>query len=157
GTAAAAAGGFCAVVAMPNTVPAVDDAAVLRSLTDTARSAARVPVGFLASITRRLEGAELTEMAELRDAGALGFTDDGKPVVSAGLLLRALQYQRLCGGVIALHEEDPTLSGAGVMHEGEVSARLGLAGIPPVSESTMIARDAALAAYEEARIHVQHL
>ena len=62
-------------------------------------------------------------MAELRDDGALGFTDDGRPVASAGLLRRALQYQRLCGGVIALHEEDPTLSGAGVMHEGEVSAR----------------------------------
>ena len=70
---------------------------------------------------------------------------------------RALQYQRLCGGTIALHEEDPELSGAGVMHEGAVSAALGLAGVPSVSESTMIARDAALAAYEDARIHVQHL
>ena len=69
-------------------------------------------------------------MAELRDAGALGFTDDGKPVVSAGILRKALQYQRLCGGVIALHEEDPALSGDGVMNEGAVSARLGLAGIP---------------------------
>ena len=85
-------------------------------------------------------------MAELRDAGALGFTDDGKPVVSAGMLRKALQYQRLCGGVIALHEEDPALSGDGVMHEGAVSARLGLAGIPSVSESTMVARDGALAA-----------
>ena len=72
-------------------------------------------------------------MAELRDAGALGFTDDGKPVVSAGMLRKALQYQRLCGGVVALHEEDPALSGDGVMHEGAVSARLGLAGIPSVS------------------------
>ena len=72
-----------------------------------------------------LKGDELTEMAELRDAGALGFTDDGKPVVHAGTLRKALQYQRLCGGVIALHEEDPALSGDGVMHEGAVSARLG--------------------------------
>jgi dihydroorotase len=72
-------------------------------------------------------------------------------------MLRALQYQRLCGGTIALHEEDPQLSGDGVMHEGPVSAALGLAGVPSVSESTMIARDAALAAYEQARIHVQHL
>ena len=87
-------------------------------------------------------------MAALTDAGALGFTDDGKPVVSAGVLRRALQYQRLCGGVIALHEEDPELSRDGVMHEGAVSARLGLAGIPSVSESTMIARDGALALYE---------
>ena len=77
-------------------------------------------------------GEELTEMAELRDAGALGFTDDGKPVISAGMLRKALQYQRLCGGVIALHEEDPALSGDGVMHEGAVSARLGLAGIPSI-------------------------
>ncbi|MGA2928593.1 MAG: amidohydrolase family protein, partial [Solirubrobacteraceae bacterium] len=111
GTAAAAAGGFGAVIAMPNTAPVVDDASVLRSLTDGARRQARVPVGFLAAITRGLKGEELTEMAELRDAGALGFTDDGKPVVSAGMLRKALQYQRLCGGVIALHEEDPALSG----------------------------------------------
>jgi dihydroorotase len=157
GTRAAAAGGFGGVIAMPNTDPTVDSASVLRALRDDAGATAHVPVGFLASITRRLEGGELTEMAELRDEGALGFTDDGRPVASAGLLLRALQYQRLCGGVVALHEEDPTLSGAGVIHEGEVSARLGLAGIPPVSESTMIARDAALAGYEDARIHVQHL
>ena len=130
GTAAAAAGGFCAVIAMPNTDPVVDDAPILRSLIETARTQARVPVGFLASITRGLQGEDLTEMADLRDAGALGFTDDGKPVVSAGMLRKALQYQRLCGGVIALHEEDPALSRDGVMHEGAVSARLGMAGIP---------------------------
>ena len=157
GTAAAAAGGFCAVLAMPNTSPVVDDPAVLRSLVDTARLTARVPVGFLASITRRLQGDKLTEMAALRDAGALGFTDDGNPVVSAGMLRKALQYQRLAGGVVALHEEDPALSSDGVMHEGAVSARLGLAGIPSLSESTMVARDAALARYEHARVHFQHL
>jgi dihydroorotase len=157
GTAAAAAGGYCAVVAMPNTSPTVDTAAVLGSLIELARRQARVPVGFLASITRGLEGDELTEMAELRDLGAIGFTDDGKPVVSAGMLRKALQYQRLCGGVIALHEEDPALSQDGVMHEGAVSARLGMAGIPSVSESTMIARDGSLALYEDARVHFQHL
>jgi dihydroorotase len=157
GTAAAAAGGFCAVVAMPNTDPTVDTAAVLGSLIERAQRQAHVPVGFLASITRGLRGEELTEMAELRELGAIGFTDDGKPVVSAGILRKALQYQRLCGGVIALHEEDPALSQDGVMHEGAVSARLGLAGIPSVSESTMIARDAALAIYEDARVHFQHL
>jgi len=157
GTAAAAAGGYCAVVAMPNTTPTVDTAAVLGSLIELARRDARVPVGFLASITRGLRGEELTEMAELSDLGAIGFTDDGKPVVSAGMLRKALQYQRLCGGIIALHEEDPTLSQDGVMHEGAVSARLGLAGIPSLSESTMVARDAALARYEDARVHFQHL
>ena len=157
GTRAAAAGGFVAVVAMPNTDPAVDDATVLGSLREAARREARIPVGFMASVTRGLAGEALTEMAELRDAGALGFTDDGKPVHRAAILRRALQYQRLCGGVLALHEEDPSLSGAGVMHEGEVSARLGLAGIPSISESTMIARDAAIAGYEGGRIHVQHV
>jgi dihydroorotase len=157
GTAAAAAGGFCAVIAMPNTDPVVDDAPILRSLIASARSQARVPVGFLASITRGLKGEDLTEMAHLHEVGALGFTDDGKPVVSAGVLRKALQYQRLCGGVIALHEEDPALSRDGVMHEGAVSARLGMAGIPSVSESTMVARDAALAGYENARVHFQHL
>ena len=157
GTAAAAAGGFCAVIAMPNTDPVVDDAPILRSLIESARTQARVPVGFLASITRGLKGEDLTEMANLHDVGALGFTDDGKPVVSAGVLLKALQYQRLCGGVIALHEEDPALSRDGVMHEGAVSARLGMAGIPSVSESTMVARDAALARYENGRVHFQHL
>jgi dihydroorotase len=157
GTRSAAAGGYVAVVAMPNTDPVVDSAPILRSLREAARRDARIPVGFLASVTRGLAGEALTEMAELRAAGALGFTDDGKPVHRAGILRKALQYQKLCGGVIALHEEDPTLSGKGVMHEGEVSARLGLAGIPAISESTLIARDASLARYEDGRIHIQHL
>jgi dihydroorotase len=157
GTRAAAAGGFCAVIAMPNTDPTLDSAPLLRALQDAAARDARVPVGFLPAITRGLRGDELTEMAELREEGALGFTDDGKPVTSAGMLRRALRYQRLAGGVIALHEEDPSLSGAGVMHEGATSARLGLAGIPSVSESTMIARDAALALADGARMHFQHL
>jgi dihydroorotase len=157
GSAAAAAGGYCAVACMPNTAPTVDDASVLRSLIRAAERDAVVPTGFLASITRGLGGTELTEMAELADTGALGFTDDGKPLVSAGMLRRALQYQRLAGAPIALHEEDPSLSVDGVMHEGEVSALLGMAGIPSISESTMVARDAALALYEDGRLHFQHL
>ena len=157
GTRAAAAGGYCSVIAMPNTSPVVDSAPILGALLDAAAREARVPVGFMPAITRGLAGAELTDMAELRAMGAAGFTDDGKPVSDAGVFRRALQYQRLCGGVLALHEEDPALSGAGTMHEGEVSALLGVAGIPSVSESTLVARDCVLAAYEGARIHVQHL
>ncbi|MGH2898422.1 MAG: dihydroorotase, partial [Solirubrobacteraceae bacterium] len=157
GTRAAAAGGYCAVIAMPNTAPVIDSAPILGALLDAAAREARVPVGFMPAITRGLRGAELTDMAELRALGAAAFTDDGKPIVDAGVFRRALQYQRLCGGVLALHEEDPSLSGAGAMHEGEVSALLGVAGIPSVSESTMIARDCALAEYEQARIHIQHL
>jgi dihydroorotase len=157
GTRAAAAGGFGAVIAMPNTNPVIDSAPLLRSLRDAAARDARVPVGFLPAITRGLNGTELTEMAELREQGALGFTDDGRPVVDAGMLRKALRYQRLCGGVLALHEEDPSLSHGGSMHEGRVSAALGIAGIPSVSESTMVARDATLAGYEDGRVHFQHL
>jgi len=157
GTRAAAAGGFCGVIAMPNTDPVLDSAPLLRSLRDAAAREARVPVGFLPAITRGLQGEQLSEMAELRTEGALGFSDDGKPVRSAGMLRKALQYQRLCGGVLALHEEDPTLSRGGSMNEGVVSAALGIAGIPTVAESTMLARDAALAGYEDARVHFQHL
>src|SRR4051794_15819715 len=157
GSRAAAAGGFCGIVAMANTEPPVCTAADIGSLRERAEREASVPVGFLATVSRAMKGEELTEMAELRDAGALGFSDDGLPITSARVLSRALQYQRLCGGVIALHEEDPELSGEGVMHEGAVSAALGMAGIPSISESTMIARDAAIAAYEGGRIHIQHL
>lgn len=157
GTRAAAAGGYCGVIAMANTEPPVSTPADVEALREAARQAASVPTGFLATVTLAMAGEELTEMASLRDAGALGFSDDGLPIRSARVLRRALQYQRLCGGTIALHEEDPELSGEGVMHEGPVSAALGLAGIPSVSESTTIARDAALAAYEGGRIHVQHL
>ncbi len=157
GSRSAAAGGYCGVLAMANTEPPVSTPADIEALRAGARAAACVRIGFLATVTRAMQGEELTEMASLREAGAIGFSDDGLPIRSANLLRRALQYQRLCGGAIALHEEDPDLSGAGVMHEGPVSAVLGLEGIPSVSESTMIARDAALAGYEDGRIHVQHL
>jgi len=157
GARSAAAGGYCGILAMANTEPPVSTPADVEALLGDARVAAAVKVGFLATVTRAMEGEELTEMASLRDVGAAGFSDDGLPIRSARVLRRALQYQRLCGGTIALHEEDPELSGAGVMHEGPVSAVLGLEGIPSVSESTMIARDAALAGYEGGRIHVQHL
>ncbi|HEV3229628.1 MAG TPA: dihydroorotase [Solirubrobacteraceae bacterium] len=157
GTRAAAAGGFCAVVAMPNTDPVVDSPELVGALREAAAREARVPVGFLGAITRGLDGLALTEMAELREAGALGFTDDGRPVSSAEVLRLAMQYQRLCGGVLALHEEDLSLSGGGALHEGRVAAELGIRGIPSLSESTMVARDLALAAHEQARVHIQHL
>ncbi len=157
GSRAAAAGGYCGILAMANTEPPVCTPAAVEALREAAREAASVPAGFLATVTRGMQGEELTEMGSIRAAGAAGFSDDGLPIRNARVLRRALQYQRLCGGTIALHEEDPELSGDGVMHEGPVSAALGLTGIPSVSESTMIARDAALAGYEGGRIHVQHL
>jgi dihydroorotase len=157
GTASAAAGGYCAILAMPNTEPVVDSAAVLGSLIETAREEAEVGVGFLAAITKGQEGQELTEMAELADAGAAGFSDDGRPVVSAGLMRRALQYHRITGRRIAVHCEEPTLSRDGQIHEGVVSAELGFAGYPSVAESAMVGRDLMLAAYEEQPIHLLHL
>ncbi len=157
GTAAAAAGGYCAILAMPNTDPVVDSAAVLGSLVETAKAEAVVPVGFLAAITKGQAGQELTEMAELADAGAAGFSDDGRPVVASGLMRRALQYHGLTGRRIAVHCEEPSLSHDGQMHEGAVSAELGLAGHPSVAESVMVGRDLALAAYEDQAIHLLHL
>jgi dihydroorotase len=157
GTSAAAAGGYCAILAMPNTDPVVDSASVLGSLIEDAKAEATVPVGFLAAITRGQDGAELTEMVELAEQGAAGFSDDGRPVVAPGLMRRALQYHRITERRLALHCEEPTLSKGGQMHEGAVSAELGFAGYPSVAESVMVERDLSLAAYEEAPLHLLHL
>jgi dihydroorotase len=157
GTSAAAAGGYCAILAMPNTDPVVDSAAALGSLVERARAEAEIPVGFLAAITKDEAGAELTEMGELADLGAAGFTDDGVPVASPGLMRRALQYGAVTGRRIAVHCEETTLSRGGQMHEGEVSAQLGFTGYPSVAESLMVERDLALAAYEQQPIHLLHL
>ncbi len=157
GTAAAAAGGYCAILAMPNTDPVVDSAATLGSLIEAARAEAEIPVGFLAAITKGQSGAELTEMGELAAAGAVGFSDDGVPVAAPGLMRRALQYGSVTGRRIALHCEERTLSRDGQMHEGEVSAELGFTGYPSVAESLMVERDLALAAYERQPLHLLHL
>jgi len=157
GTEAAAAGGYCAIVAMPNTEPVVDNAAVLHALVEQARADAVVPTGFTAAISKGQRGEELTEMAELAAAGALAFTDDGRPVAAAGLLRRALAYSAVAGRPLALHCEEPTLAAGGQMHEGAVSAELGLAGWPSVAESVMVERDLSLAAYENRPVHLQHL
>ena len=157
GTEAAAAGGFCAIVAMPNTDPVVDTAPVLQALVERAREEALIPTGFTAAISKGQRGEELTEMAELAAAGAIAFTDDGRPVASAGLMRRALAYSAVADRPLALHCEEPTLSRDGQMHEGEVSAELGLAGWPSVAESLMVERDLALAGYEARPIHLQHL
>jgi dihydroorotase len=157
GTRAAAAGGYCAILAMPNTEPAVDSAAVLGALIERAQEEAEVPVGFLAAITKAQQGAELTEMVELAERGAAGFTDDGHPVVAPGLVRRALQYSAAADRPIAVHCEEPTLSRGGHAHEGLVSAELGFGGYPSVAESVMVERDLALAAYEERPLHLLHL
>jgi dihydroorotase len=157
GTRAAAAGGYCAILAMPNTDPVVDSASVLGALTEQAEREAEIPVGFLAAITRAQEGAELTEMVELTERGAAGFTDDGRPVVAPGLIRRALQYSAAADRPVAVHCEEPTLSRGGHVHEGLVSAELGFGGYPSVAESVMVARDLALAGYEQRPLHLLHL
>ncbi len=168
GTRAAAAGGFAGLIAMPNTDPVLDSPALLCAVRETAAQQAQVPVGFLPAITRGLDGKQLTDMAALRELGALGFTDDGRPVASAGVLRAALRFQQDVpaegpaagapgGGVLALHEEDHSLSRGGSMHEGVVSAALGIPGVPSASEATMVARDAVLAGCEGGRVHFQHL
>jgi dihydroorotase len=157
GTAAAASGGYCAILAMPNTDPVVDSATTLSSLVDTARSEAELPVGFFAAITRGQAGEQLTEMGELADAGAVGFTDDGVPVASAGVLRRALQYAAVTRRPLALHCEEQSLSRGAHVHDGAVAAELGFAGYPSVAESVMVERDLALAGYEEQQVHVMHL
>jgi dihydroorotase len=157
GTRAAAAGGYCAVLAMPNTDPVVDSAAVVGSLAQRAKAEAEVPVGFLAAITKGQAGGELTEMVELAESGAAGFSDDGRPVAAPGIMRRALQYGAAAGLPIAVHCEEPTLSRGGHVHEGVVSAELGFGGYPSVAESVMVERDLALAAFEERPLHLLHL
>jgi dihydroorotase len=174
GTRAAAAGGFAGVIAMPNTDPPIDSQEGLHAVRETAARQAHVPVGFLPAITVDLEGRELTDMAALSAGGALGFTDDGRPVESARVLRDALRRQlgrasagegdtvgpselEPCEGVLTLHEEDRSLSAGGSMREGSLSAELGIPGIPAASEAVMVARDAALACCEGGRVHFQHL
>ncbi len=157
GTEAAAAGGYCAILAMPNTEPVVDSAAVLGALVEQARKEAVVPTGFMAAISKGQLGDELTEMAELAATGAAAFTDDGRPVVSAGLMRRALQYSAVTDLRLALHCEEPSLSRGGHAHEGTVAAELGIGPYPSTAESVMVERDLSLAGAEDRPLHLMHL
>jgi dihydroorotase len=157
GTAAAAAGGYCAILAMPNTDPVVDSTDMLRGLRARAAQEAEVPVGFTAAITMGQQGTQLTEMGELADAGAAAFTDDGRPVATAGLMRRALEYNAITGRPLALHCEEPTLTKGGHMHMGSVSAELGLGGWPSLGESLGVARELSLAADTRQPLHLMHL
>ena len=157
GTEAAAAGGYCAILAIPNTEPVVDSASVLGALVEQAREDALVPTGFMAAISKGQLGDELTEMAELAATGAAAFTDDGRPVVSAGLMRRALQYSAVTELRLALHCEEPSLSRGGHAHEGAVAAELGIGPYPSTAESVMVERDLSLAGSEDRPLHLMHL
>lgn len=157
GSAAAARGGYTTILSMPNTDPAIDTGATLEAALERAATDAVVQVGFLAALSVGRAGETLVEMRDLAERGAAGFTDDGSPVPSARLMRRALQYARPLGLPLALHEEEPSLTKGGHMHEGAVSAALGIGGWPGLAETLMVARDVRLAELEEAHIHLQHL
>ena len=157
GSAAAAAGGYVAIFSMANTDAVVDSAAILRGLAQTARAEAAIPVGFFAAVTRGLAGEQLTEMGELGAAGAVAFSDDGRPLATAALTRRALQYVKVSGRFVAVHAQDDSLFKGGQMHEGPMSARLGLTGIPSLCESLDVARTLDIAEYEDAAVHICHV
>jgi len=157
GAAAAAAGGFSDVAAMPNTRPALDEAFRVRGVIARGREVARARVHVIASCTLGLAGERLTEMAALREAGALAFSDDGRPVAEAARMRRALEWARGLGAVVVTHAEDASLKGEGVMSEGATATRLGLLGIPEAAETVAVARDLELAALTGARLHVAHV
>ena len=157
GTAAAVAGGFTAVCCMPNTQPVNDSAAVTEFIRARAAEAGLARVYPIGAVSKNLEGTELAEMGEMVRAGAVAFSDDGKPVQNAYLMRRALEYAQLFDVPVVDHCEDRDLAAKGVMHEGAVSTRLGLRGIPAAAEEVMAARDCVLAELTGGRVHVAHV
>ncbi len=157
GTRAAAAGGFTAVAAMPNTLPPNDSAAVTRFILERARDAGNARVHPVAAITKGRAGKELSEFDDLLRAGAAAFSDDGSPVRDAGLMRIALEYARGLDALIISHAEEPALSEGGCVNEGRISTLLGLKGIPWAAEDIAVFRDVALAELTGARLHVAHV
>ncbi len=156
GALAAMAGGFTAVCPMPNTDPATDTAEIVGFLKERAQDLL-VDVYPIAAVTRGRAGEELTEMGSLVEAGAVAFSDDGDPVATAGILRRAMEYVRMFDVPIIEHCEDKTLSRGGAMNESAVSTRLGLPGIPGISEDVTVARDIEVAAFTGAKLHIAHI
>ncbi len=157
GSMAAAAGGVTTVATMPNTKPVVDDITVLAFLQKRAMETGYVNIRPYAAITQGQKGEALTEMAMLVEAGACGFTDDGLPVMNAQVMRQALTIGKALGVPIAQHAEDHNLSCGGCMNEGWVATKLGLKGIPNVSEAVIVARDILLAELTGAHYHVLHI
>ena len=157
GARAAVAGGVTTVVAMPNTKPVCDSAAVVRFVAARGREAGFARVIPAGAITRGSLGEQLADMAELKEAGCACVTDDGRPVMSAGVMRRALEYARDLDLPVMVHAEDLTLSAGGAMNEGPVATRLGLSGVPAAAEVAMVQRDILLAETVGARLHVAHV
>lgn len=157
GTRAAARGGFAAVACMPNTNPVADNASVIRAISDRAQSQGVVDVYPIGAITKGSKGEEITEMADLKGAGAVALSDDGQPVSDAGVMRRAMQYAAMLGLPVISHCEDKSLVAEGVMHEGYYSTILGLRGIPAAAEEVMVARDILLAEDTGCPLHLAHI
>jgi len=157
GTRAAAAGGFTAVCAMPNTKPVNDNAGATAYLTQRARELGHARVYPIGAITEGSRGERLAGLGGMRQAGAVGFSDDGRPVMNAQLVRRALEYTSMFGVPVIEHAEDLHLSAGGAMHDGARALQLGLRGISAASEATMVARDLLLAEAAGAHIHIAHI
>ncbi len=157
--ASAAAGGFVGVACMPNTNPAIDDSSIVRYIKEQAAKTLNgmIDVYPIAAVTANREGKQISEMAELSDAGVVGFSDDGNPVESAQIMRIALEYSKMFHKPIIQHAEEKSLTHDGVMNEGFVSTTLGLPGIPTIAEALMIQRDIMLTVYCGGKYHVAHL
>jgi dihydroorotase len=157
GTASAITGGFTAVACMPNTEPVNDHAGITEFILKKAAEAGRARVYPIGAVSIGSKGEQLAELGEQRHAGCVAFTDDGRPVATALLMRRALEYAGMLGVPIVNHCEDPSLKSDGVAHEGYVAARLGLRGIPGEAESIMVERDISLAELAGAHVHIAHM
>ncbi|HYR88707.1 MAG TPA: dihydroorotase [Terriglobia bacterium] len=157
GGSAAVAGGFTAVAAMPNTKPSNDNPSITHYIVSEARRSSPARIFPIGAITKEQKGETLAEIGEMFEAGIVGISDDGKPVMDSQLFRRALEYARMFDMPVIQHCEDLHLSKGGVMHEGVYSTRLGLKGIPAAAEETMVSRDLILAEMTGGRYHVAHL
>ena len=157
GVASAVSGGFTTVCCMPNTSPINDNQSVTELILDRARAAGMARVLPIGAITKGSKGEELAEIGELHRAGCIGISDDGRPVMNSQVMRRAMEYSRAFDVPVVDHCEDLTLSEGGCMHEGLVSTRLGLQGVPAAAEEVMVARDLQLAELTGARLHLAHL
>ncbi len=157
GCAAAVAGGWTSVCPMPNTQPVNDNAAITRYMIEQAERAGLANVFPIGAITKSSDGVELAEMGEMKAAGAVAVSDDGRPVPNAGTMRRAMQYAYDFGLPVIDHCEDKSLSSGGVMHEGRVSLRLGLKGMPALAEEIDAVRDILIAKETGAHIHIAHV
>jgi dihydroorotase len=157
GARAAVAGGFTAVCAMPNTVPPNDNASVTELMLARAQAAGFARVLPIGCISKGQKGEDLAEYGELKAAGCVAVSDDGRPVMNAGLMRRALEYALAFDLPVTVHEEDLSLVGKGVMHEGAVATRLGLKGVPAQAEDVMVLRDISLLELTGGRLHIAHV